>query len=293
MIYGMDSVHVALGTEWWISIVACTVLARLVLLPANVASFANAARLSQVKPVIEKVVARMNAEASAGNQAAAAAHQRQLQEIWRQHDCHPVKSFLPVLVQAPTFLSFFFALRHMCEHVPSFAEGGALWFTNMAVADPMYISPVLTSATFLLVTELGGPESAANANNPNANTMRWALRGLSLAMVPMTASLPQGVFVYWVTTNILSLTIAQTMKVRAVKAALGIPEAAAAAGATVGAGAKPVSAVLDKFSSTIAGGADAAAATPALYKSRAAAAAAAKKTTRGGSKKKTAVKAKR
>ena len=112
----------------------------------------------------------------------------------------------------------------MCDNVASFHQGGAFWFTDMGAADPYYVSPILTAATFLLVIESGSVEGAQN--NPNMNTMRWAMRALSVAMVPMTASLPQGVFVYWTTTNILSIGITRTLRIQSVKKFLGIPHVA-------------------------------------------------------------------
>lgn len=45
--------------------------------------------------------------------------------------------------------------------------------------------------------------------NPAANNIKWGMRVLGVAMVPMTASLPQGVFVYWITSNVVSC--AQTL----------------------------------------------------------------------------------
>ena len=114
----------------------------------------------------------------------------------------------------------------MCEHVPSFSSGGVLWFTDLSSPDPSYISPILTAATFMLVIEM-----AENAqNNPNANTMKWAFRLLGVSMVPLTASLPQGVFIYWTTTNIISVAVSQVLKNQGVRRLLNIPLATTARG---------------------------------------------------------------
>jgi YidC/Oxa1 family membrane protein insertase len=127
--------------------------------------------------------------------------------------------FAPLLVQAPVFISFFFAIRNMSVGVPSFREGGALWFRDLSVADPTYVLPLLSSLTFLASVELNPP-------NPQQNTpaMKWGMRGLAAAMVPLTASFPQGVFVYWVTTNAFSFAQARALKVPALKALAGIPD---------------------------------------------------------------------
>lgn len=106
--------------------------------------------------------------------------------------------------------------------MPSFSEGGALWFTNLTIADPYYISPLLSSASFLLTVEL----SAVDGMQPGqqSQNMKWGLRALGVAMVPMTASFPQGVFVYWITSNFFSLGQSLALKNKAMKRLVGIPE---------------------------------------------------------------------
>jgi hypothetical protein len=42
-------------------------------------------------------------------------------------------------------------IRNMAEKVPSFKEGGALWFTDLTTADPYFILPVM-SGLFTLAT---------------------------------------------------------------------------------------------------------------------------------------------
>jgi hypothetical protein len=42
----------------------------------------------------------------------------------------------------------------MGDYYAEIAEGGALWFTNLAAADPTYNLPFITAGSFLLMTEL-------------------------------------------------------------------------------------------------------------------------------------------
>lgn len=76
-----------------------------------------------------------------------------LAALWKKYDCHPKKSFAPLFAQFPIFVSFFIGLRRMAEGVPSFKEGGALTFTDLSIADPYYIMPLISSATFLITVE--------------------------------------------------------------------------------------------------------------------------------------------
>ena len=76
-----------------------------------------------------------------------------LTRLFRRYDCHPVKSFAPMLAQAPLFICFFLAIKRMAV-LPSFQSGGAAWFMDLAVADPTYMLPLLSGATFLATVEV-------------------------------------------------------------------------------------------------------------------------------------------
>jgi membrane protein insertase Oxa1/YidC/SpoIIIJ len=42
-------------------------------------------------------------------------YQRKLAGIWKRNNCHPVKSVLPILVQAPVFIGFFTSLQSLAR----------------------------------------------------------------------------------------------------------------------------------------------------------------------------------
>lgn len=46
-------------------------------------------------------------------QAAQKEYQERIHGLWQKHDCNPMKSLVSLLVQAPVFICFFGALRHM------------------------------------------------------------------------------------------------------------------------------------------------------------------------------------
>ena len=52
----------------------------------------------------------------------------------------------------PFMLSTFFAIRGMAKlPVESFQTGGALWFTDLTIADPFFLLPVLASASIITI----------------------------------------------------------------------------------------------------------------------------------------------
>jgi len=74
--------------------------------------------------------------------------------------------------------------------VPSLMDGGALWFTDLTVADATYALPVLTSLTFLATVELGAADGMQGQSADMLKNLKNFMRGLAVVMVPFTASLP-------------------------------------------------------------------------------------------------------
>lgn len=57
--------------------------------------------------------------------------------------------------QAPVFISFFIALREMANlPVPSLQTGGLWWFQDLTVSDPIYVLPLVVTATMWCVLEV-------------------------------------------------------------------------------------------------------------------------------------------
>ena len=56
-------------------------------------------------------------------------YMERLSQVWAKHNSHPLKSLASLMVQAPVFICFFSALRHM-------AAAQARCCSPRAVADP-------------------------------------------------------------------------------------------------------------------------------------------------------------
>jgi len=116
-------------------------------------------------------------------------------------------------------------------------------FADLSIADPTYSLPILSSLTFLASVELGAVEGVQTGRQ--SMNMKWFLRALSVAMVPLTASFPQGVFVYWITSNTFSGFQTLLTRTKAFKTVVGIPDVSAVAEAPADAALSRVQ--LDQF----------------------------------------------
>lgn len=227
LMYAMEYFHVAHGLEWWLAIVGATVFMRTVTFPLVVMQMRNTARMQLCKPELEALQAKMKSNPSQDPELATA-YYAEMQKVWKKYDVNPFKSFAPVLINAPVFISFYFAISKMAVGVPSFETGGPSMYPDLSIADPTYSLPILSSLTFLASVELGTVEGMQTSQSAQ---MKWFLRALAVAMVPLTASFPQGVFVYWITSNMFSGVQTSITRTKGFKAAMGIPDVSAVADA--------------------------------------------------------------
>ena len=150
----LDFVHQC-GVPWWAAIAGLTVLLRLTMFPLVVKLQANAVRMNNIRPQLDKLTARMKQHKQAGNDLLAAQVLAEMQQLYIKNKCHPIKMMGMPLLQVPVFISFFLALRRMAA-VPleSMKEGGMLWFQDLTVPDPFYILPLLGCASFMIIMEV-------------------------------------------------------------------------------------------------------------------------------------------
>ena len=139
--------HEGVGLEWWAAIALTTVVLRSAMVPLAISSAGNAGRLSKMKPELDAVLARMKSDplVEAGDTDRKMMYANEVKALQKLHNASPGRSFLPILVQMPVFMSFFFGLRRMAEEgFPSMASGGPdwSWFQDLTVADTTYAFPV-------------------------------------------------------------------------------------------------------------------------------------------------------
>jgi YidC/Oxa1 family membrane protein insertase len=136
--------------------------------------------------------------------------QRQREEmakLYQEQGVNPLGGCLPILVQMPIFIGIFYVIRQFGGYslgdrtvppqYPSFHEGGILWFQNLSNADPTYLLPIISAVTMLAATEI----TAKNIDPQQ----RWLMRLLPIGFTIFLLNFPAGLFVYWITSNLVTL----------------------------------------------------------------------------------------
>ncbi|KAI3872966.1 hypothetical protein MKW92_007010 [Papaver armeniacum] len=216
----IDFNHSMTGFDWWASIAVTTLMIRLVTLPLSIHQLKASAKLSLMKPELEAMKDEMQNMAMDPKHHAEG--QRRMKALFKKHGVSPFTPMKGLLIQGPIMISFFLAINNMVEKVPSFKEGGVLWFTDLTTPDSLYIFPVLTALSFLLTVECNMQEGMEG--NPNAGMMKNFSRLIAVVTVPFTMSFPKAIFCYWVTSNTFSLIYGLVIKRPQVRNVLGLPD---------------------------------------------------------------------
>jgi YidC/Oxa1 family membrane protein insertase len=188
--------HTTLGAPWWLSIAMLTVVVRTVLFPLTVKQVKSMRAMQDLRPEMERIRAQYRDNRQK--------QQEEIMKLYQERKVNPLGGCLPILVQMPIFIGIFYVIRkfggqpgYIEPLYPSFREGGILWFQDLSHMDPYFVLPVLSALTMLAATEI-------TAHNIDPQ-QRWLMRLLPIGITIFLWSFPAGLFVYWITSNLVTL----------------------------------------------------------------------------------------
>jgi len=212
------------GLSYGLGIVGMTVAMRTLMLPLFIHSQRNASRMAHLKPEMDVLKEKMDRVGNSADQETNMRMAMQMKALFKKYECNPLKALIVPVVQAPMFMSMFFGLRKMPDYFPAeLSTGGMLWFPDLTQTDPLYILPIASIASFLIMIEIG--KDTMLASNPQQGMiMLNFFRGISVLMIPVTINFSTAVLTYWTINN--SISLAQTVAFRnpSIKKALDIWE---------------------------------------------------------------------
>ena len=267
--------HDSGGFAWGWSIVALTVLVRLVLLPLAITQFHSMQKLQRAAPQLKAIQNKYKDD-----------KQRQQQEImafYKEEGINPLSSCLPLVAQLPVFIGLFYTLRKnlrpdICGAVQSAfqAHYAAIHHISLKAAagqttactDPHYAHLYHGNAGFLFINDLTNKATGATLivlivlyvgsqlgysmlmSSPTMDqTQRRIMMFMPLIFVVIIINFPAGLIMYWITTNLLMLIQQYLIRRRVgppapIAVAEGGPAVATDGAATNGAGSGGIGALL-------------------------------------------------
>ena len=240
------AIHSVIGSWGW-SIVAMTVLIRALLIPLTLKSIRSQNAMREFAPQIKAMQEKYKEDKPKLNE--------EMMKFYRENQINPFASCLPLLAQAPVFISLFYLLQedlkpHICPNIESYAAS-----INKSVGQVTCGQvPGSTGQSFLFIPDLTAKATGAVLvtlivlyvgsqltstlvmMQPTMDkTQRYIMFGLPLFFVVFVINFPAGLLVYWITTNLW--TVGQSVVVKKTSPPVAL------AGASVVGSDKPLPAV--------------------------------------------------
>jgi YidC/Oxa1 family membrane protein insertase len=117
-----------------------------------------------------------------------------MMELYKREKVNPAAGCLPILIQMPFFLAFYWVLL---ESVEMRQAPFVLWITDLSMRDPYFILPLIMGAAMLLQTKL----NPTPADPVQAKVMQI----MPIMFTGFFAFFPSGLVLYWVTNTVLSI----------------------------------------------------------------------------------------
>ena len=154
-----------------------------------------AAALREIQPRMKALQDRYKDDRQALSQA--------MMELYKREKVNPAAGCLPILIQMPFFLAFYWVLL---ESVEMRQAPFALWITDLSSRDPYFILPLIMGAAMFFQQKL-------NPQVGDPVQMR-VMQIMPVIFTAFFAFFPSGLVLYWVTNTVLS--IAQQWKINRV-----------------------------------------------------------------------------
>ncbi|XP_075058417.1 cytochrome c oxidase assembly protein COX18, mitochondrial isoform X2 [Mixophyes fleayi] len=219
------SVQEATGLPWWANILCTTILLRTaVTLPLSIYQMHILEKVENLQPEIDKLAKQLRYEVSvygkqhSWNDKVAKFHFRKnlkriINELYVRDNCHPIKASLIMWIQIPMWIFVSLALRNFSFNTGGSSageavhrqlqEGGALWFSDLTMPDYTWILPVSLGLINLLLVELFALRKMKMSRFQKYITN--IIRGVSVLMIPVAASVPSCMALYWASSSSVGL----------------------------------------------------------------------------------------
>jgi len=194
LLLSMNGLH-AFGLSYGLTIIAITVLIKLLFWPLTNASTKSQKRMQALQPQLKVIADKYKDDPAKKNQ--------KTMEFWKEHKINPMGSCLPTLLQIPVFFGFYWMLRNAIElrGVPF------LWAYDLSQPDtvaylggfPINPLPLIMGATQLWQAQL---MPASPGMDPGQQKV---MKFMPLMFIALLYRMSAGLTLYWTVQNLLSI----------------------------------------------------------------------------------------
>jgi len=181
----LDAVDSFFG-NWGVAIIFVTFLLKLAFYPLSEASGRSMAKMKQLQPRIKNLQETYKDDAEKRGRA--------MMELYQREKINPIAGCLPIIIQIPVFLAFYWVLL---ESVEMRQAPFAFWIHDLSSRDPLFVLPAIMAGAMFTQYKL----NPAPPDPVQAKVFMF----MPLVMSFMFAFFPAGLVLYWVTNTVLSI----------------------------------------------------------------------------------------
>ena len=172
--------------NWGLAIIIVTILLKLLFYKLTETSGRSMAKMRAIQPRIKNIQERYKDDRE---QLA-----KQMMELYKREKINPLAGCLPIVIQIPVFLAFYWVLLESVEmrQAPFFG-----WIQDLSSKDPYFILPAIMGAAMF------GQFKLQPAPPDPMQAKMFAF--MPLIMTVMMAWFPAGLVLYWITNTGLSI----------------------------------------------------------------------------------------
>jgi YidC/Oxa1 family membrane protein insertase len=181
----LDYIH-AVVKNWGVAIILATFLLKLAFYPLSEKAGRSMAKMRELTPRMKALQETYKDDRSKLGQAT--------MDLYRSEKVNPLAGCLPMLIQMPVFLAFYWVLL---ESVEMRQAPFMLWITDLSSRDPFFILPALNGLAMWIQYKLNPP--------PPDPVQAKVFQFMPIVFSVMFALFPAGLVLYWVTNTGLSI----------------------------------------------------------------------------------------
>ena len=200
----LDWIHQSVGLPWAWSIVALTVMVRILLVPLTVKQIHSMQSLQRHAPQMKEIQKKYKTDKKK--------QQEELMKFYKENQINPAASCIPLVAQFPVFIALYFVLRTLSHQAQTCADHASQCIPLLGEANPNFhwlgLIDITQPAThgwgpLLLVIYAGSQIASTFFMSATMNKgQRYLMMALPLVFITFIARFPAGLVLYWATTNL-------------------------------------------------------------------------------------------
>ena len=181
MYYVLHFIHGIVGNWGW-ALILMTLLIKVLFFTPSAWAYKSMAKMRRLGPEMQRIKEQYGDDRQAASMA--------MMKLYKDEKVNPASGCLPMLLQIPFFIAFYWVLIESVElrHAPWLG-----WIHDLSAMDPYFILPIINAALMFLQQKLNPP--------PPDPTQAKVMMMLPLVFGFMFMWFPSGLVLYWTVSN--------------------------------------------------------------------------------------------